>query len=214
MWVASQFIGMIASLCGIVVFTPVFLLPGVVVAISGIYVGNLYLRAQLSIKREMRCVLMHVDHNLRLTLAFSNARSPLLAHFSAAIHGLGTLLSFSLLYMLNLHQVSIRAYGAQRAFSEESYKRIDHYSRTARTSWTINRWVGFRIDTLGAVFTSALALYLVYGSSVSAANTGFSLNMAVSFCIYIFWLIRIFNELEVESNRQVFFYFCKNVASI
>lgn len=98
-------------------------------------------------------------------------------------------------------KVSIRAYDAQQSFRVESLKRIDHYSRTARTSWNLNRWIGFRIDVLGASFTAGLAAYLVYGKAVSAANTGLSLNMAVSFCAYIFWLIRIFNELEVQSNR-------------
>jgi hypothetical protein len=66
----------------------------------------------------------------------------------------------------------------------------------------LNRWIGFRIDVLGASFTAGLAAYLVYGTRISAANTGLSLNMAVNFCFYIFWLIRIFNELEVESNRR------------
>jgi len=80
-------------------------------------------------------------------------------------------------------------------------KRIDHYSRTARTSWNLNRWIGFRIDVLGASFTAGLAAYLVYGKTVSAANTGLSLDMAVNFCGCIFWLIRVFNELEVQSNR-------------
>jgi len=98
-------------------------------------------------------------------------------------------------------QVSVRAYGAQQSFKEESMKRIDMYARTARTSWNLNRWVGFRVDSLGAGFTAALAAYLVYGKPVGASNTGLSLNMAVSFCMYIFYLIRIYNNLEVEANR-------------
>jgi hypothetical protein len=97
--------------------------------------------------------------------------------------------------------VSIRAYAAQQPFKSELYNRIDHYSRCARISWNLNRWVGFRIDILGAVFTTALAAYLVYGGTTNAANTGFSLNLATSFCVNIFWLIRIFNLLEVEANR-------------
>ncbi|KDR83121.1 hypothetical protein GALMADRAFT_263529 [Galerina marginata CBS 339.88] len=167
MWVLDMAVGMLSKLGVIVLFSPVFVFPGIAVAVLGIFVGNLYLRTQLSIKREM-----------------SNARSPLLAHFSAAIHGL----------------VSIRAYGAQTAFRDESLKRIDFYSRTARTSWDVNRWIGLRMDALGVVFSSALAFYLVYSKKASAANTGFLLNMAINFCSYIFWLIRIFNELEVESN--------------
>ncbi|KDR83064.1 hypothetical protein GALMADRAFT_238869 [Galerina marginata CBS 339.88] len=163
----DEFIAMLTKLGAVVLFTPAFLLPGAGVAVLGMSLGNLYLKSQLSVKREM-----------------SNARSPLLAHFSAAIQGL----------------ISIRAYGAQEAFRDESLKRIDFYSRAARTSWNLNRWIGLRIDALGASFTAALATYLIYGTSVSAANTGFSLNNSLAFCTYLFFLIRTINELEVQSN--------------
>ncbi|PPQ77068.1 hypothetical protein CVT25_014881 [Psilocybe cyanescens] len=165
--------GMLASLASISLFTPVFLLPGIVAAVIGTLLGNVYLKAQLSMSRER--------------FLTSNARSPLLAHFSAATHGL----------------VSIRAYGAQKVFSEESIRRIDYYSRAARTSSVVNKWINLRIDTLGAVFTSTLAFYLVYGGTLGASNTGFSLNMSSMFCIYVFYLIRFINALEVDSNRKV-----------
>ncbi|KAF8956542.1 P-loop containing nucleoside triphosphate hydrolase protein, partial [Flammula alnicola] len=166
------------KLCAIVLFTPIFVLPGIAVAILGVFMGNLYLKSQLSVKREMR----HVADT-----RVCNARSPLLGHFSTAIHGL----------------VSIRAYGAQEAFKDESLRRIDHYSRAARTSWNLNRWIGLRIDFLGAAFTALLASYLVYFQSISAANSGFSLIQALGFCTYLFYLIRTFNDLEVEANRQI-----------
>ncbi|KAF9527915.1 multidrug resistance-associated ABC transporter [Crepidotus variabilis] len=166
-WVVETTLAMIARLVVIVIVTPVFLFPGLAVAAIGWFVGQIYLKTQLCIKREM-----------------SNARSPLLAHFNAAIHGI----------------VSIRAYGAQESFINESLKRVDFYCRAARTSWNLNRWIGIRMDLIGAVFTSSLAAYLVYGPQVSAANTGVSLNMAASFTMFIFWLIRIYNELEVQSN--------------
>ncbi|KJA13742.1 hypothetical protein HYPSUDRAFT_72890 [Hypholoma sublateritium FD-334 SS-4] len=152
----------------IIIFTPVFFAPGLVVAGLGFYLGNLYLKAQLSVKREM-----------------SNARSPLLAHFSAAIAGI----------------VSIRAYGAQIPFKKESLKRIDHYVRIARVSYNLNRWIGIRIDWTGALFIAALAAYLVYGGgTLGASNTGFTLNMCIDFCTMILWWVRIFNQFEVEAN--------------
>lgn len=97
--------------------------------------------------------------------------------------------------------MSIRAYGAQHAFREESLKRIDHYSRIARTSWNLNRWIGLRMDFLGAIFVALLAFYQIYVQNTGAATTGFSLNMAVGFCGMIFYLIRVYNTFEVESNR-------------
>jgi len=74
-------------------------------------------------------------------------------------------------------------------------------------SHNLNRWIGFRIDVLGATFTAALATYLVYGPPASAGNTGFSLNVAVEFSLFILYLVRIFNELEVQANRCVDFLF-------
>ena len=84
-------ITLLTKLVVIVIFTPIFLFPSMFIAIFGFFLGNLYLRAQLSVKRETRCaisvltiVLLHWQ-----TILFSNARSPLLAHFSAAIAGIG-----------------------------------------------------------------------------------------------------------------------------
>jgi len=57
--VLLQSMGMILKLGAIVLFTPSFLLPGVLVAMVGIYIGNVYLKAQLSIKREMRYVFVY-----------------------------------------------------------------------------------------------------------------------------------------------------------
>jgi ABC-type multidrug transport system fused ATPase/permease subunit len=68
-------------------------------------------------------------------------------------------------------------------------------------SYNLNRWIGIRIEFMGAIFTSSLAAYLVYGrTNVGAANTGFSLNMAIEFCTMLLWWVRIFNEFEVQAN--------------
>ena len=107
---------------------------------------------------------------------------------------------FSLILIVT---VSIRAYGAQQPFTNELMKKIDHYIKVSRTSFNLNRWIGIRIDVLGATFTTALASYLLVRRSINAANTGFSLNMALDFCTLILWLVRSYNDLEVQSNRWV-----------
>ena len=45
---------MVVKLTGPVIFTPIFLLPGILIAGLGVYIGNIYLKAQMSVKREMR----------------------------------------------------------------------------------------------------------------------------------------------------------------
>ena len=84
---------MLTKLGGPVLFTPIFLLPGVLIAFLGVYIGNIYLRAQMSVKREKRQVQLSLILNelevLTPTFFVSNAKSPVLAHFGAAIAGLG-----------------------------------------------------------------------------------------------------------------------------
>lgn len=50
--------GMLASLASISLFTPVFLLPGIVAAVIGTLLGNVYLKAQLSMSREVRWAIL------------------------------------------------------------------------------------------------------------------------------------------------------------
>ena len=66
-------ISMFAKFVAIIAFSPAFLLPGVVALMIGAMIGKIYIKAQLSVKRET-----------------SNARSPVLSHFGAAIAGIGT----------------------------------------------------------------------------------------------------------------------------
>ncbi|KAF4617689.1 hypothetical protein D9613_006261 [Agrocybe pediades] len=160
-------LAMTSTMTVIIIFTPFFLFPSLAVAALAVYLGNMYMKAQMSVKREM-----------------SNARSPLLSHFSAAIAG----------------TVSVRAYGAQEAFKSESLKRVDHYVHIARVSFNLNRWIAMRIDLIGATFTASLAAYSLYAHSLSASNTGFSLNLAVDFCTMVLMVVRFVNDFEVQAN--------------
>ena len=53
------------------------------------------------------------------------------------------------------------------------------------------------MDTLGGVFSAALAAYLVYvRTAVDASNAGFSLNMAVAFSGCILWVSSSLVQLQ------------------
>ncbi|PBK67572.1 P-loop containing nucleoside triphosphate hydrolase protein [Armillaria solidipes] len=160
-------VSMIIKFSAVLVFTPMFLSPGILVAILGAWCSQIYIKAQLSVKREM-----------------SNAKAPVLAHFGAAISG----------------TTSIRAYGVQNTFIQESMSRIDKYTRTARTFHNLNRWIDIRIDALAALFSASLAAYLVYFQDTAAFNVGFSLTLAIDVSTMILWWVRTSNDLEVEGN--------------
>ncbi|KAH7097832.1 ATP-binding cassette transporter [Auriculariales sp. MPI-PUGE-AT-0066] len=120
------------------------------------------------------CGQLYIASQLSVKREMSNARAPVLGHFGAAIHGL----------------VSIRAYGAEDAFKHESMKRIDKYTRAARSFYNLNRWICIRVDAIGGLFAT----------NPDAGRAGFSLVMAVTFSGMILWFVRAFNMFEVEGN--------------
>ncbi|KAL4267318.1 ATP-binding cassette transporter C [Pleurotus pulmonarius] len=127
---------------------------------------------------------VYIAAQLPVRREMSIAKSPVLGHLGAAMAGL----------------ISVRAYGAEEAFKNESLTRIDVYTRAAVTCYNLNRWLCVRIELLGNTFTATLAAYLLYGPHQGASNTGFLLNMAVVFTEIILWWVRIFNEFEIEGN--------------
>ncbi|EJF61844.1 P-loop containing nucleoside triphosphate hydrolase protein [Dichomitus squalens LYAD-421 SS1] len=62
---------MLSRIAAVMLITPMFILPAFVVSVIAGWVSQIYMRAQLSVKREM-----------------SNARAPVLAHFGSAIAGI------------------------------------------------------------------------------------------------------------------------------
>lgn len=69
-----MFFDTITKFIGIIVLSPIFAIPGGILGLLGAWLGNVYMKAQLSVKREM-----------------SNAKAPVLGHVGTAISGLGKL---------------------------------------------------------------------------------------------------------------------------
>ncbi|KZV96966.1 P-loop containing nucleoside triphosphate hydrolase protein [Exidia glandulosa HHB12029] len=168
----------------VIIMSPVFVLPGMVIFGVGWVCGRIYMKAQMPVKREM-----------------SNAKAPVLGHFSAAVSGL----------------VSLRAYGAEEEFADTLARLIDNYTRAARSFDNLSRWVCIRVHAMGGLFAAGLATFLIYGSrNLSAGTIGFSLAIAISFSgmvshklpagspalTYMQTLawVMITNMFEVESN--------------
>ncbi|KAJ7769135.1 hypothetical protein DFH07DRAFT_1058209 [Mycena maculata] len=68
---------MLVKFGAIMIYAPIFFVPGVIVGLVGAWVGQIYIAAQLPVKRLM-----------------SNARAPVLAHFGAGIAGLVSIRAF------------------------------------------------------------------------------------------------------------------------
>ncbi|KAJ7758491.1 P-loop containing nucleoside triphosphate hydrolase protein, partial [Mycena maculata] len=163
---------LLVKFAAVMIISPAFILPGATIALVSLLTGRVYMRAQLPMQRQM-----------------SAARSPMLAHFAAAIAGLS----------------SIRAYGAEKAFLEESLARINHFIRPAISFWNLNRqvWITVRSEIFSGVFSASLGWYLVYGggSHYGAADVGFSISMALSFTARILVWVRVSNGLQLAANN-------------
>lgn len=159
------------------------LVSGVLTTVMGGWLGLVYLRAQLCVKRE-----------------WSNAKSPVVSQIGTVLSSISTqgILHTCFVLFINVRLVTIRAYSAQAYFRRELSKRLDDYSRAGRTHYDLNRWISFRIDVLSSVFAAVVTSYLVYGQQLGPSTVGFTLTMTLAFTGLILWWVRIYNILEVE----------------
>jgi hypothetical protein len=121
-WLTELSAAMLIKFFAVVYLTPIFIIPGTVIAVVGAWLGHVYMKAQIAIKREM-----------------SNAKAPVLGHVGAAVAGISSCALGVVSCSDKSPLASIRAYGAQHAFREESYRRIDKYSRAGRSFYNMNR---------------------------------------------------------------------------
>ncbi|KAI0693031.1 hypothetical protein BC835DRAFT_1520746 [Cytidiella melzeri] len=68
----------VVKLGAVILYTPAFILPAIIIATAGAWLGTIYLKAQLSVKREM-----------------SNARAPVLGIIASAISGLPSIRAYA-----------------------------------------------------------------------------------------------------------------------
>jgi hypothetical protein len=73
LWLNEINANMLIKAMAVVYLTPVFIFPCVIIAVVGARLGQVYMKAQIAIKREM-----------------SNAKAPVLGHFGAAVAGLSS----------------------------------------------------------------------------------------------------------------------------
>ncbi|CCO37550.1 ATP-binding cassette transporter abc4 Short=ABC transporter abc4 [Rhizoctonia solani AG-1 IB] len=76
-YLVQQTLQLLSRFIGIIVFAPIFAVPGAALFIIGLFLGQIYMTAQMSVKREM-----------------SNARSPLFSHFGAALQGITSIRAY------------------------------------------------------------------------------------------------------------------------
>jgi ABC-type multidrug transport system fused ATPase/permease subunit len=138
----------------------------------------------------------------------SVSRSPVFAHFSETLGGLGT----------------IRAYGEADRFIDEFETKIDTNIRAYYNNKNADRWLSTRLELLGSVIAGLSAVFAT-NVAISSAETAFSSDtnfasyagLSMSFSISITgllnWLVRSFAQMEAAMNAaERVLYYTENIA--
>ncbi|XP_022081106.1 ATP-binding cassette sub-family C member 8-like isoform X2 [Acanthaster planci] len=120
----------------------------------------------------------------------SISKSPVYAHFSESLGGLST----------------IRAYKQQQRFQKLLVKKIESSNLTFLYLNTGNRWLGSRLDLIGAsiVLFAGLATMVtaLTGGSLQPSLVGLAITYALSISSQLNWVIRMSANLEMQMNAM------------
>ncbi|KAG9243283.1 putative ABC bile acid transporter [Calycina marina] len=114
----------------------------------------------------------------------SSTKSPVFEQFGSALTGVGT----------------IRAFGKSDVYIERMYKKIDDYNTTFWHLWVFNRWMGWRMSTIGGFFATVVAIIIILLPNIDAPLAGFALSFALDYGNSVIWAIRQATNLELDMN--------------
>lgn len=122
----------------------------------------------------------------------SVTRSPIFALFSQALAGVPV----------------IRAFAAADRFEHELLKVVESNSRAFYTIISANRWLGTRIETLGAGIVATAATAGVFYGGLHIGFAGLAVTYALAITGALNWAVRMFSQVESNLNsvERVDFY--------
>ncbi|HEY6438058.1 MAG TPA: ABC transporter transmembrane domain-containing protein [Ignavibacteriaceae bacterium] len=125
----------------------------------------------------------YISTSRQLRRIQSNARSPVIGHFSETLSGAS----------------SIRAYGMTKRFIDESNLRVDIHHNTTYESTVANRWLATRLEFLGYSIVLIDALFIVFTrESVSPGVAGLTLSYAMKITGTLNQLVTASTTLETD----------------
>ncbi|KAL2439061.1 Pleiotropic ABC efflux transporter of multiple drugs YBT1 [Exophiala dermatitidis] len=114
----------------------------------------------------------------------SNAKSPVFEQFGSVLTGIGT----------------IRAFDKADAYLDRMFARIDKHCRAYWHLWLFNRWMGLRLNMVGAVFAAITAALIVSIRTIDSSLAGFALSFALGLSESVIWLLRQYSNVELDMN--------------
>ncbi|ETN40586.1 uncharacterized protein HMPREF1541_04863 [Cyphellophora europaea CBS 101466] len=178
--VAPVAIGMIHSAASVVTIVVLIstITPGFLV--PGVFIGLMYVATGMLYIRSSR--------DLKRIEAVQ--RSPLFQHFGETLSGV----------------VTIRAYGDEARFMQDSQHRVNTHNRPFIYLWATNRWLAFRMDTAGAFVSFFAGVFVVVNANtIDAGAAGLALSYGITFSQNVLWLIRLYaaNEQNMNSVERI-----------
>lgn len=114
----------------------------------------------------------------------SNAKSPVFEQFGSVLMGIGT----------------IRAFDKSDAYLDKMYAKIDKHCRAYWHLWLFNRWMGWRLNMVGAVFAAITAALIVSITTIDSSLAGFALSFALGLSESVIWFLRQYSNVELDMN--------------
>jgi ABC-type multidrug transport system fused ATPase/permease subunit len=114
----------------------------------------------------------------------SNAMSPILEQFGSVLAGLGT----------------IRGFSKADSYIDRMYRLIDQHAQATWHLWLFQHWLTFRINLMGAIFTTLSAMLIVSMPSMTASLAGFALSFILQCGDAIELCLHQYADLELEMN--------------
>lgn len=114
----------------------------------------------------------------------STAKSPVFELFSTALAGVSTL----------------RAFDKTHTYITTMFGRIDVHARSCYYQWLLNRWLSWRLNVIGAIFSIIVATLIVSLNGLDAALGGFALGFTLQYTEAVTWLLRNFAGVEIGMN--------------
>jgi ABC-type multidrug transport system fused ATPase/permease subunit len=165
--------------------SPIMILFAVVFLALALWVARRYLGGAREIKRLE-----------------SNAKSPIFEQFGSALAGVGTIRAFDKAeeYIQRYPTVLFGFPSGDADPVRRMFNKIDTHGRAYYHNWLFNRWMGFRHNIIGALFTLVVAVIVVSLENIDAALAGFALTFALEYTASIIWSVRSYASTEMDMN--------------
>ncbi|KAL4914338.1 P-loop containing nucleoside triphosphate hydrolase protein [Aspergillus aurantiobrunneus] len=114
----------------------------------------------------------------------STAKSPVMEKFGSSLAGLST----------------IRAFNKADSYIREMHVLINRHAQASWYLWLFNRWLGFWMALVGALFSTMTAALVVYMPGATAALAGFAMSFALQYNYAVAMGLRFYANVEIDMN--------------